>query len=521
VTEILLGKLALALLGAAALGRDAWRRQRGRAGSGRWLYAGLGALGLVAYSNFGTLHQGRFLHIWDTYHYYIGAKYFSELGYQRLYECTAVADAEAGLRRDTALRTMTDLRSNERTTTLLMLSEPTRCTRHFSDARWRQFQRDVAWFRARVDAETWRRIQRDHGYNATPVWQALGGWLCNLGPASERLIVALALIDPLLLLAALLTVWRCFGGQVFALAGLLLGTFYPCQFAWNGGALLRMDWLSCALLGLCALRRERAWLAGALLGYAALLRLFPAALLVGPGLAALLHGWRTRRLHPVHTRVLAGAALTAALLLVPTLWLSGDGGRGFVANTEKHAATPLTNHMGLPTLLAYRPATTVRELRAQQPRELWPTFKRARRQAAQRGAPWVALAALGCLLLVAHAGRRAPSHVAALAALLIPCALQLTCYYYIFVLLLTPLAERRTAPALVLLLTSAATQALALALASRVGIDELYVAMTAVTLVGLGVLVTQLAPEQRARRSDRTGYSLAAAARSQLQSGHP
>ena len=35
-------------------------------------------------------------HPWDSFHYYIGGKYFRELGYTRLYECVMVADVEAG-----------------------------------------------------------------------------------------------------------------------------------------------------------------------------------------------------------------------------------------------------------------------------------------------------------------------------------------------------------------------------------------------------------------------------------------
>jgi hypothetical protein len=33
-------------------------------------------------------------HRWEQFHYFLGAKYFPELGYTRLYQCTAVAEAE-------------------------------------------------------------------------------------------------------------------------------------------------------------------------------------------------------------------------------------------------------------------------------------------------------------------------------------------------------------------------------------------------------------------------------------------
>ena len=54
-------------------------------------------LGVLAYFNFGAFHfDGLRVHLWDMTHYYLGAKYFGELGYDGLYECIAVADAESG-----------------------------------------------------------------------------------------------------------------------------------------------------------------------------------------------------------------------------------------------------------------------------------------------------------------------------------------------------------------------------------------------------------------------------------------
>ena len=38
----------------------------------------------------------RCVHVWELYHHVLGAKYFDELGYTRLYDCTLVADVEAG-----------------------------------------------------------------------------------------------------------------------------------------------------------------------------------------------------------------------------------------------------------------------------------------------------------------------------------------------------------------------------------------------------------------------------------------
>jgi len=483
------GQLAVALLATWLLARECRLRRSSRSGaraaSGRALPV-LVVLGAAAYVNFGALHQGRFVHIWDTYHHYIGAKYFPELGYDALYQCTAVADAEAGLRPEVARRTMTDLRTNERAHTLDVLLHPEICKRRFTAARWAEFVHDVAWFRERVTPTTWGRMQRDHGYNATPVWNAVGHVLTRIAPASELQIACLVLLDPLLLAAALLLLLRCFGWRVCAVAAVVLGTFYPGQFSWTGGAFLRFDWLFCAVAGLCALRTGRPALGGAAFATAALLRLFPAAMLVGPALAAMVQLVRRRRCDRAHLHLLAGAAVAGAVALPPALIISGERSSGFVDNTVKHAGATFTNHMGLPTLLAYRPDSTVRRLREGGTRDLWPRFREARRDALRQTRPVILAAGLALLVLLGVAGQRlAPWRTAALSLLLLPALLELTCYYYAFAAALAVLAERRPAAGLALCGTCAASMLVALGLFPRVGLDEGYIALSVVTILGL------------------------------------
>jgi hypothetical protein len=499
-------QLVLALLGCALLLFEVWLARRGRAAAFGLTkkvrdraFLALGVAGVAAYLHFGRLHgDGSFLHYWDTYHYYIGAKYFPELGYDRLYACTAVAEAEARNRDEVAARTMTDLHTNLQVPTTEILAHPERCKRHFTAARWAAFVHDVTWFRDRLTSWTWAKVQRDHGYNATPVWTVPGHLLANLAPASDGFILALALIDPLLLLAALLLLGRCFGLRVAAIAALTLGTYLPARFLWNGGAFLRFDWLFFLVAGLCALRKDRPLLGGMALGYAALLRLFPAALFVGPALALIeqlrvARTWRAWRGAPA--RALLGGALVAAVLVPLALARTGDWGATFLENTRKHAATPLTNHMGLPTVLAYRPATTAGALRPAAITDgdaqlVWPRFKEARRAALEQLRP--ALVVVGLLLLGAlvMASRRLELwRVTALSLVLVPAFLQLTCYYYVFLIAWATLAERRPAIGAVLLGLCALLLELAFVVLSRLGTDETYVLLSAVTLIAMAAML--------------------------------
>ena len=71
---------------------------------------------------------------------------------------------------------------------------------------------------------------------------------------------------------------------------------------------------------------------------------------------ALLLGWRRLRDRGL-LRFFAGAAVAGVLLVSLSLVVSGGPSvyREFVQNTLKHESTPLTNDMGLRTLVAWRP----------------------------------------------------------------------------------------------------------------------------------------------------------------------
>src|SRR5262249_27639080 len=134
------------------------------------LLAVLGVAGLACWWNLFAFQFPGFAHPSETFHYYLGAKYFPELGYTRLYECVAAADPPGGPGAAALRRPMRDLASNELTPTDAVLADPTRCTTHFSAARWSEFRHDVDFLRGLVPPRRWNLFQQDHGYNATPAW---------------------------------------------------------------------------------------------------------------------------------------------------------------------------------------------------------------------------------------------------------------------------------------------------------------------------------------------------------------
>ena len=458
------------------------------------------ALALVAfatYFNFGSFHFDNYVHGWDVFHYYVGAKYFPELGYTRLYECVAIADAEDGLRRRVELRKVTDLRTNDLVSATVALEDPSRCKSRFPDERWVSFKTDVAWFRSRESPQRWDETQTDHGFNGTPVWTLAGYVLANVAPASDRSILFLTLLDPAYLAAALWVVQRAFGWKTAAIAMTVLATNFPSRFYWTGGAFLRWDWLFYLVASVACLKVGRPLLGGLAIGYAALLRIFPGFLVTGPLLALAWQWWRTRKLDAADLRFFAGAALAVLVLVPVSLPIVGVRGyREFVENSVKHAETPLTNYMGLRTLVAYRPSEVGRHLRSDTDVDPWGKWKTAKLEAFARAKPIFAILLLAYLGLLLFAVRERPAWLAAaLGATVCAFAVELTSYYYAFIFAVALAAHERDDIARILFGTTALIGVIAWAPFPVMPTwwDEQYTLMSLATLVGFVAMLARFA----------------------------
>src|SRR5262249_5104910 len=147
----------------------------------------------------------KYYHRWDQFHYYMGAKYFREMGYDGLYKCTAIAEDELGdveyTNEDSGRLNKLDMRKEVRHPdkkirnlggdNLLMpavdvIDHPEICKSRFSPERWEQYKRDVVFFRTASDKQYWEDMQKDHGYNPPPVWTVAGSFWANLHDASTR-----------------------------------------------------------------------------------------------------------------------------------------------------------------------------------------------------------------------------------------------------------------------------------------------------------------------------------------------
>jgi hypothetical protein len=458
------------------------------------LLAVLGVLAALTYINFGSFHFGNFIHDWEWTHYYVGSKYFHELSYDRLYECMSVADIEDGLKRRVELRKITNLRTNHLEPTDEIVKHPESCKQHFSAERWESFKHDVRFFRNRQGAKRWDDLQTDHGYNGTPVWNIAGSVLANLAPASTTQLNTLAMLDPAYLVATLLVIWWAFGWRVLSVALIAFATNFPSRFYWTGGSYLRWDWLFYMIAGIACLKKDKPMLAGAALAYATLLRIFPGFVFVGPLAGLGYHVWKHRRLEARYTRFFIGAALACALLVPVSMVVSGGlpAYQQFVKNTAKHKETPLTNYMGLRTVIAWRPSEVGRLMKNDKLTDPWSTWKQARLDGYKHALPLYLALALAFLALIAVAARHVePWAAAAIGVTFIPIGVELTCYYYAFILGVGLLYAKREEAGRLLLALTALTQFFAWAPLRGMAtwIDEQYTLMSAFTVALFGAIV--------------------------------
>jgi len=412
----------------------------------------LTALAVFAWTQFGQFHPGRkVVHTPDTFHYFMGSKYFQETGYFDLYRCTAQAEREMGRGDRFNDWYVRDLDDNRVYKGWWFSTPDGRCRATFSPERWQSFKQDVDAYQAMMeDQHPLHRSLGDHGFNATPFHAAwLKLWVGTV-PASPTALQLLTLLDGVALLVAIGAVSWAFGARTAALFALLFMLGFHFAYHWVGGCLGRHTWFMWASVGIALLARRRPFWGASALTLAGLHRLFPFVFVAALGVAAVVECVRKRRLTTPARRVLAGILLTSALGVgVAGLSQGWQSFPAFVRVMQRHAGTPGGNRIGLPVLLGHSPGRTASRLadaRLSDPHQVWKAEIRAAKQ--ERRPLWLLALAVGAGVVGWAAYRGAKSwEVVALAGPLVFSAQDMTSYDYIWILLLVPLCApsvRRT-----------------------------------------------------------------------------
>lgn len=510
-------KAMIAVAGAACIFYEQHRAAVRRPVAERWkrfVGVALGVAAICAYFNGFRFGYAKYYHRWDQFHYYMGAKYFGELGYDGLYKCAVIAEDELGTVRytdeDTGRAMQIDLSKEVHAAdkkirdlggsnllidvvTSPLLEHHEICTARFAPERWTAFKEDVKFFRLASDKQYWTDMQTDHGYNPPPVWTIMGKVFAELHPASTRYLQFLASLDLFYIGGMFVALWWAFGWRVFAVAAIFWGCQSSAPFYWTGGAFLRQDWLFFLVLSACLIRKRWLKLAGASMVYAGLLRIFPGLAVIGWLTVAGVYLFKHKRMAKQHQQVLLGGVLAAAVLIPVSLKVAGkDSYQQFYHHTiQVHDHTPLTNHMGLRVLVSHNlnpfvwngPKSGrmkfVKDTKLTDPFQVWKDMRNERYEKYKGVAYAVILASFAAFVWMI---RRIKSLWIAecLGQVFIILLSQLTCYYYSFMILCAPLTKVKRQLEAPLLGFAALTQFVWI---SCYWNDDKYTGLTAISLV--------------------------------------
>ncbi len=467
--------VAAMIAGLLVMQRD---RARVRTQVRQWgtaILCGCAVLAVVSWTRFGDMHSifvdapdvtagqphrrkvehHQPFHFHEFFHYYLGAKYFRDLGYEGLYDCTALADdqnaRELGLSKHVGewIRDLDDVLKDKSFDDAVAHCQ-TAYVDHMAPARWAAFRADLRELQTIVPDEWWSDVVYDAGFNPPPSWVLLGGALANLIPirfgGTPTYLLATSL-DMALLAACFLVLRRAFGTATAAMAGVFFGASFIASYGWNGGCFLRYTWVSFIVFGLAAAKRERWVLAGAFLGAAACDRVFPGGFAVG---AAVPLAYKALRSVPEREKLkkfgLGFGGAVAALVVLSVVIFGFESWRVFVTRIGRHGDVYYTMHIGLKKVITWRDWTASQNFHGH------PGLQRFHDWNLRLRATWASMAWLVIpVQLLATGGafvasaRRRPYEAALLVGAVAMFCFSLPANYYYVVLALVPAVLLRSA----------------------------------------------------------------------------
>lgn len=487
LSPVIFAALGIALF---ALGFFLNTRKADTPRSVRLSWAALCLTGALLWTNFGTFHGDRVFHHWEIFHYYLGAKYFPELGYDNLYDCVLLAGVSDGRDLRHLAGQRRDLETNTVESAHRAVDRSLECREGFKPERWAAFRHDVRLMRSFSHPGMWAAQLTDHGYNASPTWTAVGYPLANIGwrdlPPPDHLVPATtnpALSDPAVRRAAVqrFRVDRHRFAQTiaglaaidFALYGLLFGIFFwafglealaialfvfgagqPWEYGWTGGSFGRSFFMFFAAGGLALARRGYPGSAGVILAASTSMRIFPGATLFGSAATVLSRAVRRKASDPGtrnHARLLIGATLGIVAIGAVTAAVVGTHAFSqFARNTAVHEATQMGNLVGLPRLIGWSPFEPGAFAFGSHPGNI------------AGCAVYAAALGLAGWAILKYGRRLQPWEAAALGPAFALTLVNMTCYYGVFLVLLAPLALQSRFRTAVLVFGVLATQVLEL-----------------------------------------------------------
>jgi len=257
----------------------------------------------------GTLQNAQYVHsslsfegdrvrAWNVFHYYLGSKYYKELGHQDIYAAVLAADddyqervrAAGGGKEERRLKRSWQRikRARDLRTYIVMSREELVAgfdRSRFTESRLRELGRDSRFLKRYMGFGNpgWAQCFTDLGFNPAPPWTVIGAPLANLVPTKWPWFWVVSNSDLPFYLLAFGLIWWAFGLRVAAVMTLWLNCAQLNEARFTGG-FLQYDWLVSCLATLAFYRKGYYRSAGVALSWAAMTRVFPGFLVLPIGL---------------------------------------------------------------------------------------------------------------------------------------------------------------------------------------------------------------------------------------------
>ncbi len=291
-----------------------------------------------SYQTFRQFLDGKYVQFWNVYHYYFGAKYFDEMGYFYQYAYTFKAADEGAFKIDyvTVGTDLFDYRVKPRAE----ITAQVEGRNDFKKKRWNKFKREMRVVAKHINRRYWKEMMRDHGYNGTPFWSTFGGALADLFPFDRDGPRTFVLsLDMLLLLATFVVVGWAFGPRWGIVSAFFFLTYYGNE-NYTVAGYLRYDWFCATMTGFALFHKKKYYFAAPFFAFAAMTRIFPGVLLLGPGLKWLVQWIRTKQMdRKLFAMFVIFTVCCALFFSLGMLNRHGFGAwKQFYTNIKQHAA---------------------------------------------------------------------------------------------------------------------------------------------------------------------------------------
>jgi len=265
------------------------------------LALGAGTLQNAHYVHDSLSFEGERVRAWNVFHYYLGSKYYKELGHQDIYAAVLAADddyqervrAQGGEKEEGRLKRSwrrikkaRDLRTYTVRPRKDLVERFDRSA--FTEERLRELGRDSRFLKRYMGFGNpgWAQCFTDLGFNPAPPWTVIGTPLANLVPTKWPWFWLVSNSDLALYLLAFGLIWWAFGLRVAAVMTLWLNCAQLNEARFTGG-FLQYDWLVSCLASVAFYRRGFYRSAGVALSWGAMTRVFPGFLVFPIGLKIL------------------------------------------------------------------------------------------------------------------------------------------------------------------------------------------------------------------------------------------